>query len=313
MPDAAFSPMSRLRLVLTRPRFPENIGMAARASANFGRASLHLVQPERWNPEHRDKALPLATSQGAPLLDSLVLHDSLADAVAPCPLVLGTTARTGGWRRQIISPRQAAEEAALRLAAGEEVALVFGPEDRGLSNADLRHCGRLVSIPAAPDASSLNLAQAVLLMMYECRLALSGLPDRPIPGPAVSSSGLPAPRAAARAKGGHGELSRRVTRRERDLLDAALKKSLLDIGFLRPDNPDYFFLPLARFFDRADLRRHEMDIFMGICRRMSRHGAAGGDEAGSAESSGSARAEGAGSAGRAGATEAPGGDGAKER
>lgn len=285
--------MSRLRLVLVRPRFPENIGMAARASANFGHAPLHLVQPERWGPglSGMDQALPLATAQGAPLLDSLVTHDSLADAVAPCSLVLGTTARTGGWRRRIISPRRAAEEAARRLAAGEEAALVFGPEDRGLSNADLKHCGGLVSIPAAPDASSLNLAQAALLMVYECWLALSG----------AAPSGRPEAHPA-----GDG-LSRRVTRRERDLLDDTLKRSLVDIGFLRPDNPDYFFLPLARFFDRADLRRHEMDIFMGICRRMRRHaagaagGAAGNDGSAGAGAEEAAPAASARSAGDAGA------------
>lgn len=243
-PSPAFAQaMRRLRLVLVHTRFPENIGTAARASANFGHGPLFLVQPERWNKE---KALPLATSQGASLLDSLTVTGTLAEAVAPCPLVIGTTARTGGWRRQLSTPRQAAAEAAQRLLAGEEVALVFGPEDRGLSNADLEHCGRLVTIPTAPDASSLNLAQAVLLMVYECFLALPG-----------------APRPADQ-----GALSRRVTREERDRLDATLKSALLAIGFLRPDNPDYFYLPLARFLDRADVRRHEMDLLMGVCRRM---------------------------------------------
>ncbi|MCH5277273.1 MAG: RNA methyltransferase [Desulfovibrionaceae bacterium] len=286
----AFPLMSRLRLVLVRPRFPENIGMAARASANFGHAPLHLVQPERWA---KDKALPLATSQGAPLLDGLMLHDSLAGAVAPCSLVLATTARTGGWRRQIISPRRAAAETAERLLDGEEAALVFGPEDRGLSNADLEHCGRLVTIPTAPGASSLNLAQAVLLMMYECWLALSGTPALSASQTARQPDARPA--APLHAAGGRGTLSRRVTRRERDLLDATLKRSLLDIGFLRPDNPDYFFLPLARFLDRSDLRRHELDILMGICRRMGRRRAG----AAPAESPDEAAAAWAGSHGNA--------------
>ena len=248
MSDSRSEFMHRLRLVLVRTRFPENIGTAARASANFGHSPLYLVRPERWT---REKALPLATSQGAPLLDTLTVCDDLAEAVAPCSLVVGTTARTGGWRRQLSTPRQAAAEVAASLAAGEQVALVFGPEDRGLSNADLEHCGRLATIPTAPDASSLNLAQAVLLLVYECRLALPGAPRLD----------------------DHGALSRRVTREERDLLDATLKRSLMDIGFLRPDNPDYFFLPLARFLDRADVRRHEMDLLMGICRRMARRAA----------------------------------------
>ena len=235
--------MQHLRLVLVRTNFPENIGMAARASANFGHAPLYLAQPRRWDYE---KALPTATSQGRPLLDSVTVTDSVQEAVAPCTLVIGTTARTGGARQQLIMPRQAAAEIAERLALGEEVAIMFGPEDRGLNNEDLEHCGRLVTIPTAPDASSLNLAQAVLLMIYECYLAL---PD------------------AAKIDS-HPSLSRRVTASEREFLFRTLKDTLMDIGTIPRDNPEHFFLPLARFFDRADLRRHEMDIFMGICRQM---------------------------------------------
>lgn len=235
--------MRRLRLVLVRTNFPENIGMAARASSNFGHAPLYLAAPRRWVYE---KALPTATSQGQPLLDAVTVTTNLPEAVAPCTLVVGTTARTGGARRQLLTPRQAAAEIAEHLHAEEEVALVFGPEDRGLSNEDLENCGRLVTIPTAPDASSLNLAQAVLLMMYECFLALPG---------------------AARMDS-HPCQSRRITARERELLFHELKASLMAIGTLPSDNPEHFFLPLARFFDRADVRRHEMDIFMGVCRQI---------------------------------------------
>lgn len=237
--------MSRLRIVLVRTNFPENIGMAARASANFGHAPLFLAAPRRWDYE---KALPTATSQGQPLLDKITVTDSVQEAVAPCTLVLGTTARTGGARQQLIMPRQAALEVAERLSSGEEVAILFGPEDRGLSNEDLENCGRLVCVPTAPDASSLNLAQAVLLLLYECYLAL---PD------------------TARIDC-HPSLSRRVTAEERDFFFRTLKETLVEIGTVPRDNPDHFFLPLARFFDRADLRRHEMDIFMGICRQVGR-------------------------------------------
>ncbi|MBQ4326207.1 MAG: RNA methyltransferase, partial [Mailhella sp.] len=152
--------MQNLRIVLVQTNFPENIGMAARASSNFGHSPLFLAEPRRWNYE---KALPLATSQGQPLLDSITVTDSVKDAVAPCTFVVGTTARTGGARQQILMPRQVAPEIAERLAQGEQVAILFGPEDRGLSNEHLENCNRLVTVPTAPDASSLNLAQAVLL------------------------------------------------------------------------------------------------------------------------------------------------------
>ena len=103
--------MRRLRLVLVRTRFPENVGTAARASANFGHAPLFLIDPERWGESGKARAMPLATAQGAPMLDSLTVSPSLADAVAPCTLVIGTTARTGGWRRQLFTPGQAAARA----------------------------------------------------------------------------------------------------------------------------------------------------------------------------------------------------------
>lgn len=81
-----------LDVVLVKTRFPENIGMAARACVNMGCSSLRLVDPERWDKE---KAIPLATPKGIPLLDSLSVHPSVQEAVAPCALVLGTTARGG--------------------------------------------------------------------------------------------------------------------------------------------------------------------------------------------------------------------------
>lgn len=236
--------MQNLRIVMVRTRFPENIGMAARAASNFGHPPLYLVEPERWD---REKAQPLATSQGSSTLDDVIVTNTLGEAVAPCTLVVGTTARTGGWRRELSTPHQVGAEVAQRLVAGEKVALVFGPEDRGLHNSDLEHCGRLVTVPTAPDASSLNVAQAVLLLVYECFLALPNAPK-------VDSTSL----------------SRRINREERDLLNTSLKRALTDIDVLRPDNPDYFFLPLSRFLDRADVRRHEMDILMGMCRQMSR-------------------------------------------
>lgn len=169
-----------LDVVLVKTRFPENIGMAARACVNMGCSSLRLVDPERWDKE---KAIPLATPKGIPLLDSLSVHPSVQEAVAPCALVLGTTARVGGWRRALLSPPQAGRLVAASLARGERVALVFGPEDRGLNNAEISHCQQLVTIPTDPAARSLNLAQAVLLLTYECANAVRALRHAGAPPP----------------------------------------------------------------------------------------------------------------------------------
>ena len=165
-----------VQVVLVKTRFPENIGMAARACANMGCPGIRLVDPERWD---REKAAPLATPKGQNLLDNVLVSPDLAKAVAASSLVLGTTARTGGWRQALLAPGQAAREVAAALVRGENVSLVFGPEDRGLNNEEITHCQRLVTIPTDAAASSLNLAQAVLLMLYECANAVRAtrLPD----------------------------------------------------------------------------------------------------------------------------------------
>ena len=138
----------------------------------------------------------------------------------------------------------------LHVPAGSRVAIVFGCEDRGLSNADIEQCQRLVTIPTAGEASSLNLAQAILILTYECMKAVS----RVDPQPSLGND--------------PGQQSRRITHEEQALLYARLKETLLAIDYLKSDNPDYFLMPLRRFLGKSGLRRHEMDMLMGICRQM---------------------------------------------
>ena len=116
-----------LQVVLVQTRFPENIGMAARACVNMGSPSIRLVAPERWD---REKARPLATPKGQGVLDDVQVLPDVSAAVADCSLVIGTTARTGGWRRSLLSPEQAAGEVAQALERGEKVAIV-GPSGGG--------------------------------------------------------------------------------------------------------------------------------------------------------------------------------------
>lgn len=240
-----------ISVVLVRPRFPENIGMVARAAANMGVSTIVLVEPERWD---FDKAAPLATNKGLALLSSVTVKNSLAEALAGHTMAFGTTARTGGWRNGVITPQKAAGIIATAMQESENanVALVFGSEDRGLENAETALCTHLVTIPTAPGASSLNLAQAVLIMLYECFTA--SLETAYHPG------GMPKGRSSSPA----------ATLEEQELLFTALQKALLHIEFLPEDNPEWFMQPLKRFFRRASLRRHEFDLFMGICRKLAR-------------------------------------------
>ena len=245
--------LNSLSVILVRTRSSENIGMTARAMANMGVADLVLVAPERWEPE---RAIPLATRQGEAVLQSVRLESSLADALKPFSLALGTTARTGGWRSSVVYPEQGADMARSCARQDGRVALVFGPEDKGLCNEDIACCSSLVCIPTAIDNSSLNLAQAVLLMLYECARADTSLSFTP--GNANRQWARPA------SKGN----SRRATINEEQVLFASLQKTLQDIGQMPQDNPEWFMQSLRRFIRKKRLARHEFDMIMGICRQI---------------------------------------------
>ncbi len=249
MPNDTPPVLSAPVVILVRPRFPENIGMAARACANMGISDLILVDPERWDME---KAAPLATGQGLAVLQKLRVAPSLANALAGCTHAFGTTARTGGWRQGIMPPPRAAAELCAVARAGGRAALLFGPEDRGLENSEIDVCTHLVTIPTTPGCSSLNLAQAVLILSYEwftAQLQHAYHPDR-------------------RPK--NRKTSRPATIEEQELLFASLRRTLTAAEFLPADNPEWFMQPLRRFFRRAGVRRHEFDLFMGICRHLDR-------------------------------------------
>ncbi|MFO7718787.1 MAG: RNA methyltransferase, partial [Desulfohalobium sp.] len=163
--------LDNLTVVLFQPKFAENVGSTARACANFSCPNLTLVQPQAWDP---GRAEPLATGQGKTVLNTLTLAPDLPTALAEQHTVYGTTARTGGWRKAIRTPEQVAGEVAEQLGNAEHVAVVFGPEDRGLCNAEIDICGQLLTVPTAAGATSLNLSQAVLLVVYEWFKACSG-------------------------------------------------------------------------------------------------------------------------------------------
>ncbi len=258
-----------LRVVLTRPKFPENVGAAARASANFGHAGLYIVKPGKLVQEGQEKAASLATTQGQPLLYTAKTVESLPEALQGCTLVVGTSARLGGERRHIESPREAARVIVERLLAGEDTALVFGPEDTGLENEDLRHCQQLVCIPTAVDASSLNLGQAVLLCMYEIFLAFYALKGEKAEGKEEHFSPAEIRRHKANLHS-RAALSRRITHEERALLQEKLKDCFVGLDLVEKSNPDYFFMQAAHFLDKADVRRHEMDFMLGMVRKVAR-------------------------------------------
>jgi len=150
--------------ILVRPQMGENIGAAARAMWNFGLDRMRLVAPrDGWpNP----KAVAMSSGAGR-LLDEAQLHDDLAGAVGDCTFVMATTARPRGLTKPVLSPERAMRLAAEKLATGERVAVMFGPERAGLENEDIARANAIISVPVNPEFASLNLAQCVLLTAYE--------------------------------------------------------------------------------------------------------------------------------------------------
>lgn len=151
-------------IVLVRPQMGENIGGAARAMWNFGLDRMRVVAPRDGWPNER--AVAMASGAGR-LLDEAQLHDTLSDALADRTYTYATTARPRGLTKPVFSPEAAMKDAAARIAAGEKVAIIFGPERAGLENEDVAQANAIISVPVNPEFASLNLAQCVLLTSYE--------------------------------------------------------------------------------------------------------------------------------------------------
>ncbi len=151
-------------IILVRPQMGENIGSAARAMANFGVGDLRLVAPrDGWpNPKASDTA-----GKAIDILDDAKVFATAAEAVADCQFVLATTARERAANMPVLEARAAMETLRQRQAAGERCAILFGPERTGLENEEVSLADAVVTIPVAPEYTSLNLAQAVAVVCYE--------------------------------------------------------------------------------------------------------------------------------------------------
>lgn len=164
MPESQRQPY----FVLVRPQMGENIGASARAMWNFGLEQMRVVAPRDGWPSTR--AVAMASGAGR-LLDAAQHFDGVSQAVGDTSFVFATTARGRGLTKPILAPEEAMRQAAEKLAQGQKVAVLFGPERAGLENEDIAGANALISVPVNPDFPSLNLAQCVLLMAYEWRRA----------------------------------------------------------------------------------------------------------------------------------------------
>lgn len=160
--------MTQPTFVLVRPQMGENIGAAARGMWNFGLDRMRVVAPrDGWpNP----KAVAMASGAGR-LLDEAGLFGTTVEAVGEAAFVYATTARNRDLTKPVFTPEAAMADARDRIARGEQVAVLFGPERAGLENDDIARANAIISVPVNPAFPSLNLAQCVLLTAYEWRRA----------------------------------------------------------------------------------------------------------------------------------------------
>ena len=234
--------LHRLRIVLVEPTHPGNVGAAARAMKAMGLDQLCLVAPARF-----PSAEATARAAGADdLLHDALLVESVDEALAGCGLVLGTTARTRRIEWPVMDVREAARRAVAQ-AAQAPVAVLFGRERSGLTNAEIDRCHALIRIPASSRFSSLNVAAAVQIVAYEMRLAAYGA--------SVVAAGTEAPAATAD---------------ELEGFYRHLEEALVRIGYLDPAAPKLLMRRLRRLFSRAEPDRAELNILRGILTSVTR-------------------------------------------
>jgi tRNA/rRNA methyltransferase len=233
--------LDNISIVLNKPRYPENVGAAARAMRNMGIGDLIIVDPQNFDLH---KALKLATHFASDIIEKSKFYPDLKQALATFNYVVGTTARLGGERQVVCTPLKLAEKL-IPISVENRIALLFGPEDRGLSNEAVRHCHVLVNIPTTA-FSSLNLAQAVMILCYEIFTA----------GGKEKKEFTP----------------RLANRHELDGMYDQLKDILVRISYINSENPDYWLNHFRRFFTRLQLRAKEVNIIRGLCRQVDWYG-----------------------------------------
>ncbi|MGV8934353.1 MAG: RNA methyltransferase [Gallionellaceae bacterium] len=226
--------LANVRVILSHTSHPGNIGSAARAMKTMGLEQLYLINPVRFP----DKQADIMAVSAVDVVKNAVVCSSLDEALAGTVLVAGISARIRDVSQEVLTPREAMPQI-VQQAMHAPVALLFGTEMSGLTNEELVRCQFMVSIPANPDYSSLNLASAVQLISYELRLA-AGLGN--ISAPEL----LPAPAE---------ELERYFVH---------LEQTLGEIGFLRTHQTTKLMYKLRRLYARARLEQDEVNILRGI-------------------------------------------------
>ncbi|HTY64718.1 MAG TPA: RNA methyltransferase [Acidobacteriota bacterium] len=230
--------LENIAIILAGTKHPGNIGSAARAMFNMGLNQLVLAAPQC---SINEESYRMAKS-GREILNSAKSCRSLKSALRGFRLLVGTTGKSGGYRAAAHAPRSLIPRI-LSHAERQKVGILFGPEDTGLVDEDLRLCQLLIRIPTQHKANSINLAQAVMIVCYE--ILMGGLKREPVRVPRLASLV------------------------QIEAMYDQLEKALLDIGFLQPQNARHMMLNLRQLFGRAELEPSDVGILRGIARQIA--------------------------------------------
>jgi len=236
-------------VILVEPQMGENIGAAARAMKNCGLSRLHLVNPRDGWPNPAADAM---ASGGIDILNTVALAANTAEAAAPYTMIAATTARRRGMAKEFLPPAEAARRLARHAKQGGRTALLFGPERAGLDNMDVALADFIITVPLNPAFSSLNLAQAVLLMGWECRMATASVMDVAL---LPEEEDAPAP----------------ATVKEREFFFRILEEGLDEGGFFTSaDMRPVVMRNITAMFQRAALTQQDVRTLHGMVKALRR-------------------------------------------
>lgn len=238
-------------ILLMEPQLPDNIGMVARACANFGLDDLRLIAPRDGWPNEKAR---IAASGANHVIDDATAHPTLTDAMADLTWVCATTARQRDLRKQVLTPEQAIAEMRRRIGNGERCGILFGRERNGLETREVARTDALVMIPVNSRFASLNLAQAVLLMGYEwLRTSPAATLGRVTTFERPMTSGI------------NMGTDRRATKEEVAGLVSQLSQELETAGFFNPaEKTPAVMLTVETMIARAEPTEQEVRTFRGI-------------------------------------------------
>lgn len=245
--------LDRIRIVMINTSDSGNIGAAARAMKTMGVSDLCLVAPVEF-PTAKATA---RASGAADVLHNAAVVDTLDEAIADCQMVIGTSARMRSIPWPLVTPREATE-LVKNEPKGADIAIVFGREDAGLTNEELRRCHYHVSIPGNETYSVLNVASAVQVICYEMRVAALAMEDQPAEKkPAMPMEFMDWDEPLVSAE-------------DMERFMKHFEETLLDIGFFDPNNPKQLMTRARRLFMRTRMDRLEMNLMRGVLSTMQK-------------------------------------------